>query len=179
MLLFIVLALLVALTKSLILLLVTEVGFMVAVAIAIAGPLSYLCRPTGTIGMNCDRSRRGASVSEVHFELTDHLQQGIAERPARRPMAGSSLVRRLVCAKDDPAKQRIRAQLSAIDDERLFGLGLTSEDIAALRGTANSPAEATLSISPPIAGHLDATDDVQRHESDTPRRQHVSHVVSG
>ena len=90
MLLFIVLALLVALTKSLILLFVSEVGFMVAVATAIAGPLSYICRPTRTTGMNCDRSRRGASVSEVHFESTDHVQQGIAERPARRPMAGSS-----------------------------------------------------------------------------------------
>ena len=53
-------------------------------------------------------------------------------------------MRRLVLAKDDPAKQRIRAWLSDIDDERLFCLGLTSEDIAALRGTANPPAEATI-----------------------------------
>jgi mannose-6-phosphate isomerase-like protein (cupin superfamily) len=48
----------------------------------------------------------------------------------------SGLVRRLVLAKTDPAKQRIRAWLSDIDDERLFCLGLTSEDMAALRGTA-------------------------------------------
>ena len=67
------------------------------------------------------------------------------------PIAGSSLVRRLVLAKDDPAKQRIRAWLSDIDDERLFCLGLTSEDIAALRGTASPPAEAA------IAPGLDAT----------------------
>jgi hypothetical protein len=53
-------------------------------------------------------------------------------------------VRRLVLAKADPAKQRIRAWLSDIDDERLFCLGLTSEDIAALLATANPPAEAAI-----------------------------------
>jgi hypothetical protein len=61
-----------------------------------------------------------------------------------------SLVRRLVRAKADPARQRIRAWLCDIDDERLFCLGLTSEDIAALRGVANPPAE------PAIAQGLDA-----------------------
>jgi hypothetical protein len=61
------------------------------------------------------------------------------------------LVRRLILAKDDPAKQRIRAWLSDIDDDRLSCLGLTSEDIAALRGTANPPAETA------IAQGLDAT----------------------
>ena len=81
----------------------------------------------------------------------DHLQQDIAPLPVGCPIARSSLVRRLVLAKDDPAKQRIRAWLSDIDDERLFCLGLTSEDIAALRGTANPPAEAA------IAQRLDAT----------------------
>ena len=108
-------------------------------------------------------------------------------------MAGSGLVRRLVRAKDDPAKQRIRAQLSEIDDERLFGLGLTSEDIAALRGTARPQVEATIAqgvdapsedsracqISPPIAGVLDATDHMRHHESDTSRRERVSDALSG
>jgi hypothetical protein len=61
-----------------------------------------------------------------------------------RPIAGLSLVRRLVLAKDDPAKQRIRAWLSAIDDEQLRCLGLTSEDIAALRGTSSPPAEVSI-----------------------------------
>ena len=102
-------------------------------------------------------------------------------------------MRRLVLAKDDPAKQRIRAWLSDIDDERLFCLGLTSEDIVALRGTASPPAEASIAhgldtpsedcgayqISPPIAGLLDETDDLRRHESDTPRRERVSHILSG
>jgi hypothetical protein len=66
------------------------------------------------------------------------LQQGINVSSVGRPIAGSSLVRRLVLAKNDPAKQRIRAWLSDIDDERLFSLGFTSEDIAALRGTAGA-----------------------------------------
>ena len=51
------------------------------------------------------------------------------------PQARSSLVRRLVAARDDPGKERIRQWLIAIDDERLSRLGLTPEDIALLRGT--------------------------------------------
>ena len=51
MLLFIVLALLVILTKSPIPLVGTDVGFSFDAAVAIAGLLSYLCRPTGTMGM--------------------------------------------------------------------------------------------------------------------------------
>ena len=129
----IILALLVILTKS---------------PVAIAGLLSYIGLfgyifwPERTSGKSLNRSRRGASVAEGHFERTDHLRQDIAVRPAA--IAGSGLVRRLVRAKDEPAKQRIRAQLSEIDDERLFGLGLTSEDIAALRGTARPQVEATI-----------------------------------
>jgi hypothetical protein len=49
----------------------------------------------------------------------------------------SSLVRRLVGAKDDPAKQRIRAWLCDIDDERLRRFGLSAEDIAMLRGPSH------------------------------------------
>jgi hypothetical protein len=65
-------------------------------------------------------------------------QQSIAKRPARCRRARSSLVRRLVQAKDDPAKQRIRRWLSDISDERLLSLGLTPEDIALLRGSRGS-----------------------------------------
>jgi hypothetical protein len=172
MLLFIILVLLVILTKSLI----ADPGFSFDASVAIArlvsyiGLIGYIFRTQGTGGKSFDWFRRGASVAEGHFEATDHLQQDIAALPAGRQTAGSSLVRRLVQAKDGPAKQRIRAQLSAIDDERLSCLGLTSEDIAALRGTASPPAEATiaLQISPPIARSLDATDAVP--ESDPPRR---------
>jgi hypothetical protein len=45
----------------------------------------------------------------------------------------SSLMRRLVQAQDDPAKRRIRSWLCDLNDEQLSNLGLTSEDIAALR----------------------------------------------
>ena len=65
-------------------------------------------------------------------------QRSIAKRPARCLKARSSLVRRLVQAKDDPAKQRIRRWLSDINDERLLSFGLTPEDIALLRGSPGS-----------------------------------------
>jgi hypothetical protein len=65
-------------------------------------------------------------------------QQSIAKRTAGGREARSSLVRRLVQAKDDPAKQRIRRWLSDISDERLLSLGLTPEDIALLRGSRGS-----------------------------------------
>jgi hypothetical protein len=47
-------------------------------------------------------------------------------------------VRRLVQAKDDPAKQRMRRWLSDVDDERLLSFGLTPEDIALLCGSRGS-----------------------------------------
>jgi uncharacterized protein YjiS (DUF1127 family) len=61
------------------------------------------------------------------------LRRGMTARPAKHLKARSSLVRRLVQARDDPGKQRIRAWLSALDDEQLSNLGLTAEDIHALR----------------------------------------------
>ena len=60
-------------------------------------------------------------------------RKGVAE--SRLLKSGSSLVRRVVQAQDDPAKQRIRAWLRALDNEQLSSLGLTSEDFAVLRGT--------------------------------------------
>jgi hypothetical protein len=135
-------------------------------ALAIAGLFGYVCRLERTTGESFDRSRRGASVAEGFFETTDHSPPGAAVQPARRPITGSSLVQSLVRATGDPAKRRIRAWLGAIDDKRFVGLGLTSEDIAALRGAANPSGEATIAqglgapsedrgtsrISPPIAG---------------------------
>ena len=53
---------------------------------------------------------------------------------ARCRKAQLSLVRRLVQARDDPAKRRIRHWLSDINVERLLAFGLTEEDIALLRG---------------------------------------------
>ena len=61
-------------------------------------------------------------------------KQPIAVLPEGLPKTGSSLVRRLVCAQDDPGKERIRMWLIDLDDAQLrSGLGLTEEDIAVLR----------------------------------------------
>ena len=81
----------------------------------------------------------------------EDLQQSIAKRPARCRKAWSSLVRRVVQAQDDPAKQRIRRWLSEISDERLLGFGLTPEDIALLRGShsAGNFVSTFLSVSAP------------------------------
>ena len=50
------------------------------------------------------------------------------------PTTGSGLVRRLVQARNDPGKKRIRMWLLDLDDAQLqSGLGLTPEDIAVLR----------------------------------------------
>jgi hypothetical protein len=72
----------------------------------------------------------------------------IVKPPAGCREPRSSLVRRLVQAKDDPAKQRIRRWLGDINDERLASFGLTPEDIALLRGSGNS-AQAGSRRSPP------------------------------
>jgi uncharacterized protein YjiS (DUF1127 family) len=75
----------------------------------------------------------------------DHSRQPTTEHRNRHHMAGSGLARRLVRAKNDPAKQRIRSWLGNMKDGQLLGLGMTSEEIAALRGTANPPDEVAIS----------------------------------
>jgi hypothetical protein len=51
-------------------------------------------------------------------------------------MRGSGLVRRLVRARNDPSKERIRMWLMEIDDAQLRSrLGLSLEDIAILRAS--------------------------------------------
>jgi hypothetical protein len=55
------------------------------------------------------------------------------------PKIPSGLVGRLVCARDDPGKARIRMWLIGLDDAHLqSGLGLTAEDIAVLRTGAKT-----------------------------------------
>jgi hypothetical protein len=61
-------------------------------------------------------------------------RQGMAALPANFPAAESPLVRRLVEAKDDPVKKRIRAWLMDLDDQQLSAFGFTPVDIAILRG---------------------------------------------
>jgi hypothetical protein len=61
-------------------------------------------------------------------------RQAIAEVSANLPTTGSGLVRRLVQARNDPGKKRIRMWLLNLDDAQLqSGLGLMPEDIAVLR----------------------------------------------
>jgi hypothetical protein len=61
-------------------------------------------------------------------------KQPIAVLSDGLPKMRSSLVCRLVCARDDPGKERIRRWLIDLDDAQLqSGLGLTVEDIAVLR----------------------------------------------
>jgi hypothetical protein len=61
-------------------------------------------------------------------------KQPIAVLSDGLPKMGSGLVCRLVCARDDPGKERIRMWLIDLDDAQLqSGLGLTVEDIAVLR----------------------------------------------
>ena len=61
-------------------------------------------------------------------------KQPIAVLSDGLPKMGSGLVRRLVCARDDPGKERIRMWLIDLDDAQLrSGLGLSVEDIAVLR----------------------------------------------
>lgn len=61
-------------------------------------------------------------------------KQPIAMPSEGLPKMESGLVCKLVCARDDPGKERIRRWLIDLDDAQLqLGLGLTIEDIAVLR----------------------------------------------
>jgi DNA-binding transcriptional LysR family regulator len=83
-----------------------------------------------------DIGTRGARKG---FTTMEGSQQSIAARPTRCRKTRSSLVRRLVQARDDPAKQRIRRWLSDIQDDRLLSFGLTPDDIVLLRGLLEAP----------------------------------------
>ena len=64
-------------------------------------------------------------------------RKAISVFSASLPAPGSSLVRRLIRARNDPGKERIRMWLIDLDDAELrSGLGLTQEDIAALRAAS-------------------------------------------
>ena len=73
----------------------------------------------------------------LHHEIVMTIQfskQPIAVLSDGLPKMGSRLVCRLVCARDDPGKERIRMWFIRLDDAQLqSGLGLTVEDIAVLR----------------------------------------------
>jgi hypothetical protein len=72
---------------------------------------------------------RHETVMTIQFS-----KQPIAVLSDGLPKMGSGLVCRLVCARDDPGKERIRMWLLNLNDAQLqSGLGLTVEDIAVLR----------------------------------------------
>ena len=69
-------------------------------------------------------------------------RQGMAALPANFARPRSSFVRRLLRAREDAVKQRVRTWLMGLDDERLLGFGLAPEDIALLRGFSDHPIRA-------------------------------------
>jgi len=75
----------------------------------------------------------------LHFS-----QQSMAGLPLNVRTGTSSLVRRLVNARNDPAKARILTWLLNIDDENLRRFGLLPREIAILRHQL--PEQATLTV---------------------------------
>jgi hypothetical protein len=74
-------------------------------------------------------------LGEGRNSLPQRRHDAIIAVPFASLPASSSLVRRLTRARNDPGKERVRARLMALDDAQLSsGLGLTSGDIAVLRG---------------------------------------------
>ncbi len=90
------------------------------------GPRRLASSPSA--GLRLSLQEKQEAIMNFQF-----LWRGMTARPARHLKAQSSLVRRLVQAHDDPGKQRIRAWLRELDDAQLSNLGLTPEDIHALR----------------------------------------------
>jgi hypothetical protein len=80
-------------------------------------------------------------------------RQGMAASPVVFPRAESAFVRRLLEARDDAVKFRVREWLMRLDDQRLMGFGLTKDDIALLRGSLPIPSNGPSgsSVGPPIA----------------------------
>jgi hypothetical protein len=93
-------------------------------------------RPRQQVGQdNC--------VSDRTLKLQIPRKPDAAQSSSARPVAceknRSALVRRLISARDDPAKLRIRHLLSGMSDDRLLSLGLTAQDIVLVRGAASAP----------------------------------------
>src|SRR5258708_38205289 len=85
--------------------------------------------------MSFDRSQTDRRPKNSESQARQFMPNNLI---ASQRKARSSLVRRLVQAQDDPAKQRIRRWLSKINNERLLSFGLTQEDIAPLRGSRSA-----------------------------------------
>ncbi len=95
-----------------------------------------------------------------------YLRRGMTARSVTHRKVGSSLVRRLVQAQDDPGKRRIRAWLRDLNDEQVSRLGLTSDDIAVLRGTQTP-------------GSSDASDTAPNLEAETTESPATIRLITG
>jgi hypothetical protein len=157
----------------------TDVGFSFDATVAIAGLLSryiglfsYIFRPQRTAGKSFRILSPSCCPQGGVLKRPDHLQQGIAVPPRSASDSGSSPVRRLVRAKDDPAKQRIRR--SSVKSMMRGSLALASIGRYCHAAWREVAAEWSIGqpLWQPIAGLLDATDAVPK--SDPARREHVS-----
>src|SRR5262245_58095838 len=92
-----------------------------------------LKRGTLNLGSLSEECCRTVAPSGSEFVTLRYSPLENLVRSDKRTRKGSSLVRRLVLARDDPAKERIRRWLSAIDDDQLLSFGLTPLDIVILR----------------------------------------------
>jgi hypothetical protein len=98
-------------------------------------PKNYRVRSKST--PRCWHLAKLCKFTPLHYETVmtiQSLKQPLAVLSDGLPKMESGLVRRLVCARDDPGKERIRMRLIDLDDAQLrSGLGLTVEDIEILR----------------------------------------------
>ena len=106
-------------------------------------------------------------------------RQVIAAVSLSLPTRGSGLVRRLVRARNDPGKERVRMWLLNLDDAQLqSGLGLTPQDIVVLRagngalGLANPGTDDTTKRRPPYTL-------LQRAAIEQPRRYLGEPTIDG
>src|SRR5258708_33872553 len=81
--------------------------------------------------MSFDRSQTDRRPENSESQARQFLPNNLI---ATQRKARSSLVRRLVQAQDDPAKQGIRRWLSKSTHERPLSIGLTPEDITLMIG---------------------------------------------
>ena len=104
---------------------------------------SVFARAHDAVASAVKRIKEGRAIRRAIYgpeELVGHalknigLQRGEGFEKPTRPE--SSLVLRLIRAKNDPAKRRVHDYLLALSDKRLKeSLGLSDGDLRALRGT--------------------------------------------
>jgi hypothetical protein len=97
----------------------------------------YICHLVGQERNPLFRRKVPCVIQQQEKVISMSVQfsrQGMTAMPLAVPVPKSPFIRRLLEARDDPVKARILTWLLEIDDARLLGFGLGSEDIALLRG---------------------------------------------